>query len=286
MSSAERVQNRVEARQDGEYVSPQTELLYVCGGSKVVVRPAGAIVESLSLTDKTGRSNKVHDILYSDDKVGTAKRRASHIMSPAGKFEGLGGQHGAGRWLDWHTFKLDPKEWGKQIAFQAKREDLGETLLRNVRLGERQAWFDTAVIAPYETDLHTSIGEHWYFKMSGDLKDVAIDGKSLEMFTHDEEVYDKIGRGEAVHVPMKSTLNVWAIELPGQPSIKMETQLFSASGFVPSELWIWREEGADDYLCIEPVVGVIHDENGQLENDLLTIEAGHEATLRTTISLL
>ena len=285
MSSAERVQARVEARRDGEYVHPHTESLYVCGGSKVVVRPSGAVIEALTLADKSGRTTKIHDILYSDGKIGTAKRSASHIMSPAGPFEGLGDQHGAGRWLDWHTFHINPDEFGKRIAFQAKREDEEETLLRYVHLAERQATFESAVLAPLDQELHTSIGEHWYFKMDGDLSEVAIDGKNLELFTGDDEVYNKLNAGVPLHIPMRSPLNVWLIDLPGQPLIKMDTQLFSTSGYVPTELWIWRREGVDDYICIEPVVGVSHD-NGCLENDLLLIQPGGEARLRTTIGLV
>lgn len=279
------VENRVDARRSGESVNTHTESLYVCGGAEVVIRSAGAVVEKLAIRGAKGRNSQVYDILYSDGLVGQAKRRASHIMSPAGPSEELGGQHGPGRWLDWHTFKAKPKEWGQQIAFQAKREDDGETLLRQVDLLEDQAWFRSVVVAPYDSDIQTSIGEHWYFKMDGDLKDVAIDGKSLELFTGDEVACSKLSEGIPIHVPMKSPLNVWTIELPGQPLLQMDTQLAGGSGFTPTELWIWRDAGDEGYLCIEPVVGVSH-ETGELENNLLHIEAGKRATLQTRIALL
>lgn len=285
MNSDEIVRSRIESRQNGEYVNTHTESLYVCGGSEVVIRPAGAVVESLTLNVANGRKKQTHAILYSDGKVGQAKRRASHIMSPAGPFGGLGDQHGAGRWLDWHTFRLNPTERGRQVAFQAKREDDGETFLRRVELLESQAWFESVVAAPYGTDIHTSLGEHWYFKMQGNLKDVAIDGKSLDLFTGDEEVYRKLSEGIPLHIPMRSPLNAWAIELPGQPLIQMDTQFCGGSGFTPTELWIWRGAGEDGYLCIEPVVGVSH-ETGELQNDLLHVEAGREAIFQTRIKAL
>lgn len=286
MSNAEAVRSLIDARREGEAVNPATETLVNSKGSQVTVRPTGGVIESLTLVDsRGGRAKRSYELLYSDGDLISAKRSASHMMSPAGPFEGLGGQHGAGRWLDWHTFNLNPTDIGPQIAFQAKREDNGETLLRHIELGERQAWFETAVVAPYENDLRTSMGEHWYFKMDGDLSEVAIDGRNLELFTGDEEVYEKLRDGVPLHVPQRSPLNVWTLQLPGQPLLKMETQLFRSSGYVPTELWIWRRDGAEDYLCIEPVVGVSH-ENGYLENDLLVIEAGKEARLRTAIGLV
>lgn len=286
MSNAESVRSRIDARTEGEAVDPTTEILTHPKGSSVAIRSVGGVIESLALTNgKHGRGKKTYDLLYSDNALTHAKRSASHMMSPAGPFEGMGGQHGAARWLDWHTFNLNPTEFGTQIALQAKREDDGETLLRHIQLAENQVWFDSAVVAPYETDVRTSIGEHWYFNMSGDLVDVAINGRSLELLTGDEEVFEKLRDGIPLHIPQRSTLNVWHIDLPGQPQFMMQTQLFRSGGYAPMELWIWRREGADDYLCVEPVAGVSH-ENGYLENELLAIKAGEEARLRTTIKLM
>lgn len=286
MNSTEAVQDRIKARRDGEVVDPSTITLENRQGSAIIIRPVGGVLESLTLVDHSKRTHLPYELLYSDGETSEAKRTASHMMSPAGPFEGLGGQHGAGRWLDWHVFQLNPSELGNsQVALQAKREDSGETMLRRIELGERHADFETAIVAPYVTDLNTSIGEHFYFNMSGPLTDVAINGKDLRAFTGDDDVFEKLRDGIPINVKQGSPLNVWLIDLPGQPPLMMQTQLFRSSGYTPSELWIWRREGVDEYLCIEPVVGVSH-ENGYLENDLLRIPAGQEARLQTSLKLL
>ena len=103
------------------------------GKSALNVRLRGCFITNLNLTNPiTGEETS---ILNSEQDKTKAKLTASHIMSPIGKYEGIGGQHGFARWADYHEFPLlDGENGEKRVSFQAKRSDMGLGLYKYCEL--------------------------------------------------------------------------------------------------------------------------------------------------------
>ncbi len=280
----------VHARMNNEVVSADAAKLQHPSGSEITIRLAGGYMEDLRLvppTKRRPRTPAASAIFYCDRNANLPKRAASHLMSPAGPSEGLGGQHGAGRWLDWHQFQLDDSMDGsRRTAFQAKRSDNGETLLRYIELGASHVQLESIVRAPFENIVATSIGEHFYFSQQGDVRDVALNGKSLDWFFDDDQAFEKLEEGEPL-VKQVGTLNLLAIDLPELPTVTLQTQVTGGGiGHYFTELWVWKRPGSEGYLCIEPVVGVQRLEGQPANNQMLTIPSGASATLTSRLGLL
>lgn len=278
--------DEIEANRSAERV-PTEEMHLVTADSSLDVRLRGGFVTNLTLTSPTtGRSLP---ILYFDrEQLAVAKPTGSHVMSPAGPYDGLGGQHGFARWADYEELPR-PADEEAYTTLQARRSDGGPALTKSYSLSSGALVSRTTLFNPTPQPLHTSLGEHYYF----DLQDEQFDGLKLDGQSLDEAL------GEGAQVALESNsqrlpdgstkdgTQVWdftsgqaVIDFPFGHRVRLSASYIAQSEF-PLQLWVWHRPGTPS-ICFEPVIGVA----GGDANQGLTIEPNTAASLITTIEHL
>lgn len=243
--------------------------------SSLEVRLRGCFITDCQLTIP-GTEQKVK-ILYSAPDQEVPKLSASHIMSPVGPNEGLGGQHGIARWADYKEFELQDGENGeKRVSFQAKRSDTGLGIVKVFEISDSALVSNTTVFSSEEEPINTSLGEHLYFNLTNkSAEGLLINGQTLD---------EVLGEGALSEV-MSGKSYFWesfdgnaVINFPAGYSIHI-----NATSSDPDSLGmlVWHRAGTES-ICFEPTVGF----NRQTGNENLTIEPYGMASLTTTIELL
>lgn len=201
-------------------------------------------------------------------------------MSPVGKSEGIGGQHGFPRWADYHTFvQRDGPGERRNIAFQAERSDLGQGIAKLFEL-ETNRLVSVTKASNYEAEpLRTSLGEHFYFSLPDeDVNGLKVNGQSLDRL---------FGEGVEADV-MNGNAFFWRsfngrptqIEFPDGRKV-----MFSANVSTQQQdtlgMLIWHRPGSPS-ICLEPTVGF----QSSIENTSLEIGPYDSVSLVTLIEVL
>lgn len=243
--------------------------------SSVIIRQRGCFITACELTGRlTG--DRV-GILYSDADLTTPKLVASHIMSPVGPNEGIGGQHGVPRWANYHEFSRDDGTEGeRRLVFQAKRSDNGLSFSKAFELTSSRLQTQTNIYNPQPGFEHTSLGEHLYFQLHDEQSTgLSVNGKSL-----DELLGDSAERNIMAGNPLfwSAFDGTALINFPEGYRIKLTA---AVTGETKLGMLVWHRVGSES-ICFEPTAGFT--ESGQ--NDGISLSPGGEVTLTTAIELL
>ncbi|MBC7943072.1 hypothetical protein H7X68_01050 [Candidatus Saccharibacteria bacterium] len=267
----------IQANKGAEVVPNSTTTIENPDGSLLTVRFRGCFITNCALTDKLS-GNKIN-ILYSDPDLSVGKLTASHIMSPVGPSEGIGGQHGFPRWANYQEFpQIDGPNGEKRVAFQAKRSDFGLGISKVFELGRNYLETETIIFNSEEETAKTSLGEHLYFALEDEKSTgLRVNGQSLdELLGKGTEA--AIMAGEPCYWPLFD--GAAKIDFPAGYSIQLAAEV---SGGQQDKLGmlIWHRPGSAS-ICFEPTAGF----NPENDNCQLSIEQGETATLTTRIELL
>ncbi len=267
----------IKLTQTAERVSDVSERVEHESGSALEIREQGCFVTELTLT-YPGTDKRV-DVLYSDPDHTVPKLVASHIMSPAGPSEGLGGQHGFARWAPYRVIDRSQTPQGdKQIALEALRGEHPIGITKDFTLCDDILTMVTTIENHGDTDTQTSLGEHLYFNFTeGSEHDIRINRRTLDELLG-EGAQASIMAGDAVYWPDFEGAAV--IHFPAGHTIGLEAGLASGDNSQLGML-IWHKPGTDS-ICFEPTVGIA----GLGDNHNLTLPAGGSVTLMTMIELL
>jgi hypothetical protein len=247
------------------------------GYNSLSVRNRGCFITECELTSAvSGEKTKV---LYSDPDSRIPKLPASHVMSPVGPSEGMGGQHGFPRWADYHRFPLEDGPNGeRRVAFQAKRSDNGLALAKTFELAGSSLSSQTTIYNSEPYPIWTSIGEHYYFALEGGQ----LDGLRVNGMTLDELLGDGAEKDIKEDRPrfLESLDKEVIIDFPAGHSIILSAEFTGNTDLEPGML-VWHKLGSPS-ICFEPTVGFRA--NGQ--NNGIEIAANSGTTLATKIELL
>lgn len=256
--------------------------------SSLAVRERGGYVTELELTSPTTGERSA--ILYAEPETTKPKLSASHVMMPAGPYEGTGGQHGYPRWVDYATYQHTDGPSGEQrLSVQARYAD-GLWLTKTYELTESSLETCTTVTNPTNTTEDTSVGEHNYFTLpDGEVRGLKINGKTLDellgkgsedFLLHDEDgtlTWSKFP-GDAVitypdgrEIKLSASAEAYSMSSDGEQLQGDEQPTVS--------LWIWQRPGTNS-LCFEPIVGLVGDGT---RNDGVRLEPETSVTLTTRI---
>lgn len=268
----------IEAARTAESVPDTVETISHPSGSQLTVRLRGCFVSELELVDKTNNSRV--DILYCSPDLTVSKLTASHIMSPVGPSEGLGGQHGFARWA---SYEQSPQPDGpngeKQTSFKAKRGDGGIGVTKLFNLGEDNLITETTLTNPEGADAHTSLGEHLYFN----LKDEIFDGLTVNGLTLDELLGEgslqTIKSGEAIFWPGFN--GSATITFPAGYNVEIKASSTGTNTDEAAGMLVWHKPDSSS-ICFEPTIGL----EAIGDNEHLVVPAHGEVTLTTSIKLI
>jgi len=252
-----------------------------CGEACVDIRLRGGFITDFSLFNER--------ILYvpNDGDLLEPKLRASHPMTPAGPSEGIGGQHGPFRWTDYHVIYSTDSE----IALQTARPDLGLGSARFYKVGEDSLTIEHRLLNSEDSPERTSVGEHFYFQLPGELDGTMLDqirvnDKNLEEIVGDKAkqqilsgqfliIRNAFGDGSVSLTLPNHEIELSAELLPGRNEAQTDT---------PLDLWVWHLPNSAS-ICFEPVAGVIINDDGTTHNQGLTIDPYDLNTFNTRITV-
>lgn len=266
----------IEAAKSAEVISADVETIDHPSGSRLAVRYQGCFVTELKLAS-TGQPPV--DVLYSSPDLTVSKLTASHIMSPVGPSEGIGGQHGFPRWATYLEFpQHDGVDGEKQTLFQAQRSDNGIGVSKHFSLTNDTLVTETTLVNPGDNPVPTSIGEHLYFALDSEIFDgLEVNGQSLnallgdgslEVILQDEPLYwEDFAGNVTIHFPKGHTIN-------------LISDVTNASKDASLGMLIWHKPGSPS-ICFEPTLGF----QSMADNEQLVVEPHRDVTLTTTIQI-
>ena len=241
-------------------------------------------------------------VLYSDDDLTIGKLTATHMMSPVGPSDGVGGQHGLPRWADYRIFKPDENP-NNGLYCQAKRNDVREpTILRAVELPEPSKLVITnvlqsnrherAVDLDEQSKQRASMGEHVYLACrESEIGQIVIDGLYIQDILSDEIVAG-ILEGKPYLWEREKQVDPIEINFFDGRKVQLGAEAKLSHSETPDDATsldetikylIWHRPGTDS-ICIEPVVGYRQDNDGP-HSDIL-LEKGDRLELKITIELI
>jgi galactose mutarotase-like enzyme len=266
----------IEANRGAE-VAPSSIVHMENGYGLLNVRRRGCFITDCELTGRF--SNERVSVLHSDPNLNVPKLTASHVMSPVGPSEGMGGQHGFPRWADYHEFLLEDGPKGeRRVALQAKRSDNGLALAKTFELAKSALSSQVTIYnsEPYST--WTSIGEHYYFALEEEqLGELRVKGITLDDLLGDGAEKD-IMEGKSRF--LESLPKEFIIDFPDGHNVILSAEFTGDTDLEPGML-VWHKPGSPS-ICFEPTVGF--SANGQ--NNGVELAAHSSATLATKIELL
>lgn len=286
------VDQRIQKAKDGEQAPTDTVRLEN-GDSSIEVRTRGAFITECKLMSFSTEPKAV-ELLYCDPEISASKLTASHMMTPVGPSEGIGGQHGIARWVDWHVFENPtdaPLSQNPRIVMQAKRGDLGESLFRTLELGKDELIIHSEIQSNVEEDTKVSLGEHLYFPCKeGDIEKIRLymdysEDESVSLAeAFGQDIADGILEGEPYywsgfngHVDVDFGDDEALVEIDSDLDIGDDTAPIQMVGML-----IWHKPGTDS-ICFEPVAGFYKMPDGTLRNDELRLSPMDSVAMRTSI---
>lgn len=283
----EQFEQQVSTRQSrGYYASPEQYELEA-EGSYATIRLEGCYVTDCALQN---RDDKITQILYnSATDLRVPKLSASHTMSPAGPYEGIGGQHGFARWADYQETGGSSSAKHHRVMFQAVTPAHYLGVHESFELRKSELVTTTSVENHTPETHNTSIGKHWYFSRTAEDGSLLINDQSVDELLDREGAYDAVMRGEAQFWPGFDGFAALRIATGKLLEMSVSTRLEDVRGEIVETdaslgMLLWHRRGTDS-ICIEPTFGCEQDENGVLQNTGLTLAAGVTALMRTEIEL-
>lgn len=285
MSSLTSVRNLVEARQQAEN-APERYIRLATDSSHLEVRKRGGFITRAALTSPT--TGELVEVLYAEANRTSSKLRASHSMSPVGPSDGIGGQHGFPRWMDYELMNgvFAPSE-KKKIILRAKPNLPDQRLVELLKLEDSALLSSIRLTNTGRDPLGTSMGKHYYFTLkNGDPEGLLLDGKTIdEIF--EPGTQDAIRGGESriisdfdgsvdIHFPAGHDVRLSAEGRVGNEVANhmLQLMLWHLSGEKPGE--------KSESFCIEPTFGYVED----WDSDHLHILPDMTASLFTSIEVL
>ena len=236
------------------------------------IRLAGSYITKLELLSK--KDNKAYSILYSDIDVLKPKINASHPMCPVGKYDGLGGQHGFPRWINYQikSLSLDSLLICNSIVHD------GLIIMRSFNL-DKNGLLITSTIKNKSNELvKTSLGEHLYFNLNQSINSLLFNKKNINEYLNDQNASKKIMNGQAIHSDVYSGLVI--IDFT-EYSLCVEAKTNKNEKV---NLSFWHREHTKS-ICFEPTVGYI-DNSNVFNNKLVSLKPDESLALFTKIKLI
>lgn len=275
----------------GMAVSPETISL-AQAGALVTTRLAGGYITQLKLPAPDGMPIVVfHDDPEPPDAI-KPKKNASHIMSPVGANNGLGGQHGIYRWCDYSI----TAQTSDSFTICSQVPDEYPRLQKMIQVSKQGLTMCTTIANQTAQTIHTSLGEHLYWYLEGGksagLKVVFQDPVSDGPFKN-PDILKAVMAGES-YFWLPSSLNCRIYRPDGSVlSLVSEARMKegAATRAVPAGMLLWRRPGTES-ICFEPAIGIETDTmntpllTSSLPNRGLRLTPGAEATLETRISVV
>jgi galactose mutarotase-like enzyme len=259
-------ENREVAKVDPSAVSISN------GRSILSVRLRGCFITTCRLMDP--RTGSAVDILFAEKDHAIPKLMATHTMSPAGPFEGPGGQHGFPRWADYRVTEQSD-ESGK-LTLETHRSDDRIMLKKAFELSDHALVSHTTVYNPGEDTFRTSLGEHYYYPLPDNSTDgLTINGHDIDSLLGDGTLAQIMDGDAAFWGDWSGTAD---IRFPAGYSLRLEA---SATPETNIGMLLWHKPGSGT-ICFEPTAGYKH---GHM-NTCLCLESGEQGTLTSSLTLI
>jgi galactose mutarotase-like enzyme len=212
-------------------------------------------------------------------------------MSPVGPFDGLGGQHGFARWVDYAEIKH--RQPGSHDYLTEVPED-HPLIARSFDLFDHSAYITTTLDNCTETPRETSLGEHLYFALTDENANGLRIGTSEATMAEPVKLAE-IMRGESQFWPDYQGFAL--VDFPDGKRVQIKSSVFidaEAGDTVLKEIepsavnigmLLWHRLGTES-ICLEPTIGYSDDGRGMVRSDLLKVAAGHAVQLETELTLL
>jgi len=207
-------------------------------------------------------------------------------MAPVGPApKTVGGQHGFLRWIDYeknvvsgaNTLALTAGGWPPRAMrhFELKPDALTTT---------------TSVLNYKNKSVGLSLGHHDYYSVAeNDIPSIRVNGEPLDEQLRQEGALAATLRGEAQFWPaFAGSAEISFPTEAGIRTLQVDARAKNAHEELPPEslgMLFWHRPGTDS-LCIEPVAGVAHKEDGSLAANGIVVAAGSYAMIATTIRLV
>lgn len=264
---------------------PNDEIIMHTDGNSVNVREAGAYITMCVLRGRVVLYSSPADTLTKPDMV------ASHAMFPVGVHNGLGGQDGVPRWIDYVPDDLGLSFTTHMVSLMGVTPPGHPGISRHFALTQSGLVVSTVVSNLHGTeDLHTSIGERLYFvDREKDPESLKISDMPIERFFGEDEA-DKIIRGQPQFWQghFKDGVDI-TLSTGKRVNMLSNIIVWPARGFDSSKIagmQVWHLEGTES-MCVEPSFGVTFAtrESDDLRNDRLSLPVGSTAVMTTRLSV-
>jgi hypothetical protein len=298
--SPEEYASYVNASRTGAPVSPEAPFLAI-PGARAIVRSHGGHLLLGSLTGHI--SGAPTPVFYAGlpkdappDAIvpRSAKLRASHVMSPVGPFDGLGGQHGPLRHSKWLLMSIGAaSQYEASLSMQALVPEEQPRVTREFTLRRSELKVATTVVNTGDEDIHTSLGHHDYYvtphnqAMTPEGTGPLVNGLPLDRRLHRESAWRDARTGKAQLWPQYSGSAF--VQFPGGNELLIRSELKvdgeDRTGLLGMQFWGAKDE--PDYIAAEVVAGVVpeHQAPEDMANRQLYLAAGATATLTVTTLL-
>lgn len=253
------------------------------GTSSLAVRRRGSFLTQCVLT-QPGTGVAV-PVMYCEEDTAKSKLTASHPMMPVGPSDGVGGQHGFPRWVDYNPTDRARGAGVESLSVYAELPRDMTPFTRTFRLRPSRLSVSTSVTALGEP-ISTSIGHHDYYSLEdGDYDGLTLNGRSID---------ELLGAG-ATEAVMNGEARFWSgfgetgkvdVRFPNDTALKISAFALSLKGSQIDSLGmlIWRRSDAP-YICLEPTLGVVDTPSG-LETDQANIIPHDTVSLTVSTQLL
>ena len=213
------------------------------------IRLAGSYIIKLELLSK--KDNKTYSVLYSDNDALKPKINASHPMCPVGKYDGIGGQHGFPRWIN---YQVKCSFLDSLLIYNSTVYD-GLTIMRSFNLDKNGLSITSTIKNRSNELIKTSLGEHLYFNLNQDINSLLFNKRNINGYLNDQNAIKKIMSGQAIHSDVYSG-SVMIIDFT-EYSLCIEAK---ANKNEKVNLSFWHRENTKS-ICFEPTVGYIDNSN-------------------------
>jgi galactose mutarotase-like enzyme len=267
----------IETNMGAERVPVKISSLETEGGTRLDIRNRGCFVTDFSIV---GNNGKRTTILYADTELDKAKLNGSHSMSPVGQSDGIGGQHGFARWVDYDQTPQPDGDDGEKLAlFEARSREFGVGLSKVFDIRDDSLTTRTTLLNRETTPLHTSLGEHLYFALENESAEgLLLNGQTLDEVLGDGALEDIMAGNP--HFWDRYRGNNAEITFPAGHIVDLGAAAMTAQTDPHLGMLIWHRPGTPS-ICFEPTIGLT--EIGI--NAELAIEPLEEVSLITFIDV-
>lgn len=205
-------------------------------------------------------------------------------MMPVGPYDGIGGQHGYPRWVDYHPV-FESHQSGHLLQLEPTLPEGMPQLMRSFQLYPSNVRMATH-LTTHKEGVRTSIGHHDYYPLeNGDYLGLAFNGGSIDDLIGQKGATEAVMNGEARFWPGFGDTGVVNVRFPNEMVLTISALAISYEGSKINNLGmlLWRAPDAP-FICLEPTLGVI-ERQGKLRTDDLLIKPNDHVVLSVTTHL-